>query len=163
MAKGFFAKNLNSLHAADDDAEATLRGLGQGEIVEVTVKRPRNIRHHRMFFALLNLVWQNTDQEKWPTVDDLLTEVKLVTGHYDRRVISFEGGRYNVLTPRSISFAAMDQVGFDAFFQRVCDWVQENVVPGVSSTEWSTEIETMIGTQSTASILAQPEPEGGEA
>ena len=145
MAKGFFVKTLRSLAPADDDAEAIVRSIGMGETVSVEVKRPRNLKHHLLFFALMNLVWQNSSHDKYATVDDLVTEVKLVTGHYDRRIIQFEGKPYNVLTPRSISFAAMDQVAFDAFFQRVCDWVSSDVLPGVTEAELRQELETMTG------------------
>ena len=144
MAKALFVKHLNSLRPTDDDGEAIIRTLGQGELVQVEVKRPRNIRHHRYFFALINLVWENSDHEKWPTVDDLLTEVKLITGHYDRRVIEFQGQKVNVLTPKSISFAAMDQPAFEAFFTRVCDWVSQSVIPGTTEAELRAELEAMV-------------------
>lgn len=35
--KVFMAKYLHSLHPADDDAEALVQKLGQGELVEVEV------------------------------------------------------------------------------------------------------------------------------
>lgn len=44
--KVLLARKLNALYPVDDAAETVLQKLGQGEIVEVEVKRPRNI-HER--------------------------------------------------------------------------------------------------------------------
>lgn len=141
-------KHLESLRPADDAARDLLRKLGQGEIVTCEVKRPRNVRHHRLFWALMTLVWQQLDDpDRYPTVESLVTEVKIVTGHYDRRDIEWEGRRYPVLTPRSISFAAMDQTAFDAFFTKVCDWIAANVLPGVTERMLREELEILIGVQ----------------
>lgn len=120
--------------------------LAQGEIVEVTVRRPRHPAHHRLFWALASLCWANVDdREKYPTVEAFVTELKIVTGHYDRRDMVVEGKHYPVLTPKSISFSAMDQTEFAAFFDRCSDWIVANVLPGVTKAELRDELESMTG------------------
>lgn len=143
--KVLLVKHLSSFRAVDEAGEDLLRKLGQGEVVAAEVKRPQNVRFHRKFWALATLVHGQIDHERWPTVEDLVTEFKLRTGHYDRRDIEVEGRRYPVLTPRSISFAAMDATEFEAFFDRVCDHVARDILPGVSRADLREELEHITG------------------
>ena len=145
MAVFLAAKKLRALYPVDDTGEEVMAKLGQGEIVTVEIKRPRNVRMHRLFWALASLAWEQTDHAEYPTAEDLATHLKLITGHYDRREIVFEGKRYPVLTPRSISFAAMSQDDFSAFFDRCCDWILANVIPGVTREDLRDELERMTG------------------
>lgn len=146
--KALFAKNLRALYPADEAGEALVQKLGQGEMVEVEIRRKRNLQHHRLYWALLSLVWQQLDDRaKYPTVEELHAEVKIVTGHYDRRDIVVEGKRYPVLVPKSISFAAMDQDEFEQFFTRVCDWVAKDVLPGVRQEDLRHELSVMVGAE----------------
>jgi hypothetical protein len=138
-------KRLKALYAYDEAAEVVVNKLAQGEIIEVTYRRPRNQKHHKLFFALLSLVWSQLDQDDYPTVETLLTELKIRTGHYDRRDIEVEGKKYPVLTPKSISFASMGQDEFAAFFERVCDLVVRDLLPGIHSEELRQEVEIMAG------------------
>jgi len=143
--KAFMARHFSSLRPADEDAEQLLQHLKHGEVVQVEIRRPRNPRMHRMFWALATLVWQQLDHENYPTVEGLVTELKITTGHYTRRDIKVNDKRYPVLTPQSISFAAMDQTEFEKFFERCCDHIAADVLPGVSVPELREEIEIMIG------------------
>jgi hypothetical protein len=145
VTKAFVFKHLGSLRPADEGAEELFQRVAQGEVVEIELRRPRRIRHHRLFWALMNRVWENVAHDTYPTVDSLVLEVKIITGHYDRRDIEFEGKRYPVLTPKSIAFHAMDQDEFSAFFSRVCDWVIANILPGVTEEELRQEVEQMTG------------------
>ena len=138
-------KALRSLHPADEAAEAVIQKLGRGELVEITLRRPRNIRFHRLFYGLMNLVWQNIDRDEYPTVDALVTRIKIATGHRDEYHF---GDGVVAYVPRSISFAAMDETEFSEFFERVADWVAQSVLPGVTSDELRAEIEPMIGVRS---------------
>jgi hypothetical protein len=148
--KVFLVKQLRSLHPADDGAEELLQRIKMGEIVEVELRRPRNIQHHRLFFALMNLVWQNIDHEKYPTVEALIVRMKIDTGHRDEMV--FEGGVLAYI-PRSISFAAMSQDEFSQFFDRCCDWIAEKVIPGITKAEILAEIEPMISSMHMEAVV----------
>jgi len=145
MAVFLAAKKFKALYPVDDTGEEVVSRLGQGEIVTVEIKRPRNGRMHRLFWALASLTWEQIDHAEYPTAEDLVTHLKIVTGHYDRCEIVFEGKHYPVLTPKSISFAAMDQTAFDAFFDRCCIWILANVLPGVTREDLRDELERMTG------------------
>ena len=160
MTRFLVAKVLGKLQTVDGAGEEVLRTIKQREIVEIELRRPRNVRHHRLFWSLVTLVWEQIDdQERFPTIEDLVTEIKILTGHYTRRDMVVEGKRYPVLTPKSISFAAMDQTTFSAFFERVCDWVVTDILPGVSRDDLRDELETMTGIKYDG---REPEPIMGE-
>lgn len=147
MATLLLAKKLRALYPVDEAAEDIVRRMGQGEIVEVTMRRPRNPKHHRKYFALLGLVWEQLDHSEYPTIETLLTELKIRTGHYDRRDLLVDGKRYPVLTPKSISFANMDQTEFEAFFDRCCDHIAKDVLPGITREDLRREVSILIGAE----------------
>lgn len=62
-----------------DETKSAIQSLRRGEIIEAKISRPRNINHHRLFFAMLNLVLEN--QEKYRNTEDLLTIFCIATGH----------------------------------------------------------------------------------
>ena len=142
MTRIMVVKHLGSLRPVDEHAEGVLRSLGQGEIVTVELRKVRNVQHHRLFWALMSLVWEQLDHEEYPDVEDLVVRVKIATGHRQR--IELEGGMV-AFVPKSISFAKMDQAEFNLFFDRCCDWVAANVLPGVTREDLRQELEAMTG------------------
>ena len=83
-----------------------------GDEVKADIKKPRNYKFHKMFFALLNIAFQNQD----------------CTQHFDafRRWMIVQAGRYELIRlpdgttekePLSISFAKMDQEEFDRLYK----------------------------------------------
>lgn len=109
----YLIRTLAGLAAADDAAKDILRKIKIGKVVQCEVTQPRNVKHHRKFFALLHTVWSAAGD--WPTVDDLLIELKIKLG-ITREVVIRESGEV-VKIVGSISFAAMDQEAFDAFYE----------------------------------------------
>ncbi len=119
------------------DAER-LDELPNGSEVRATIARPRNVQHHRLFFAALNLVFQN--QERYETLDELLAAVKVALGHCHWLTLK-DGTR--VALPKSIAFAKMDQTEFNAFFDRFCNLVQTKIIPGLKRAELERELREM--------------------
>lgn len=142
MAKVLCSKHFGSLRPVDAAGEEVLRKIGQGELVEVEVKRKRNIRHHRMFWALMTIVWEQMDTARYPTTEDLVAAVKIAAGLRTR--IELPNGDVGFI-PGSIAFHKMDQSAFDAFYERVCDLIAQHFLPGVTTEELRFEVETMIG------------------
>ena len=138
MAKFLAAKKLRALYAIDEQGEAAMRNIGQGEIVGVEIKRPRNVRFHRKFFAMLSIILQNQDYYK--SIDDLLCVCKLRTGHC-HSVMTKLG---EVQIPDSISFAAMDDVAFSAFYDRAVAWVCQEVIPGLERKHLDEEVKAEL-------------------
>lgn len=109
-----FVKRGNSLVPADIMSDELLAQIRDGREVMVTIRRARNPKHHRLLFAALRKVVDNTD--RWPSEEVLLDELKLATGLAEVRVNLLTGKPYAV--PASISFAAMDQTRFGEWFAR---------------------------------------------
>jgi hypothetical protein len=152
MAKIRLVKKLSALYPYDEAGEVVLRRLAQGEIVETEVTKPRNARFHRMFFAMLSIILAN--QEHYTSIEDLLAVCKLRIGHTHK--IQTAHGIYEV--PASISFAAMDDIEFGNFYDRACQWVCSEVVPGLERKGLDEEVRRQLlefgGNE--------PEPEVGE-
>ena len=147
MAKFLAAKHLNSLRPVDEAGEDALRKIGQGDIVKVEVRKPRNVQHHRLFWALMSLVWQQLDHEEYPSVEDLVARVKIATGHRQRIEM---GNGMVAFIPKSIAFAKMDQTAFSDFYERVCDLIASKILPGISKGDLKREVEIMIGARDAA-------------
>lgn len=142
MAKFLAQKHLNSLRPADDAGLDALRKIGNGELVSVEIKKSRNIKHHRMFWALMTIVHDNMDSERYPTVEDLTAAVKIAAGLRTR--IELPNGDIGFI-PGSIAFHKMDQTAFGEFYNRVCDLICKHFLPGVDSDALREEVEIMCG------------------
>ena len=59
-------------------------------------------------------------------MEDLLTEIKLKTGHYTEHITT-KG--IVVYIPKSISFAKMDELQFQMFYSKVIDVVLRDFLP----------------------------------
>lgn len=112
-ARAFIVRKRH-LVPADVMADDMMGGLKEGAQVLVSVRRPRNVRHHRLLFALLRKVTDNSD--RWADEETLLQDLKLATGLFTTRVSAINGMPYPA--PASISFAAMDQARFDGWFEK---------------------------------------------
>jgi hypothetical protein len=121
MAKAYLIKQSGGsfLPAFDTDYE-TMKKIKTGETIQVTYVKPRNIGHHRKFFALINMVFEN--QEVYTNAKHLRKELTKAAGYYDtytnhKGITCYEA--------QSISFASMDQTDFDDLYQRFLDKVEE--------------------------------------
>ena len=124
--------SLGALRAADDAATQALKGIAAGEYLKIDLTRPRNPQFHRLFFALLTVVFENLPEDlehKYPTVKRLLWEVKLQMGFFEMHETL--GGKM-VPIPGSISFAKMDDVEFETFFQTAIGICRKYFLPAVS-------------------------------
>ena len=114
--KLYLTKNENGqfIPAFNSDYESAKK-INAGETVEATIVRPRNIKFHRKFFALLNMGYSN--QEKYDCFEDYRSVFIMKTGNY--KVIETDKGV--VYLPKSISFAAMDEIEFAELYSSMID------------------------------------------
>lgn len=135
-------KHAGSLLPTDDAGGRAFAKIAEGDVVTVDVKRVRNVRHHRLFFALLQIVF--TNQSRFHSMDELLDVVKISVGHC--RTLRFRDGT-ECKIPKSISFANMDEDGFRNFYDRVADFVCREVVPRLDHEALKLEVLEMVGGQ----------------
>jgi len=136
----YFRKELGKLVPADDTAQAALAKIKLGADVQLEIKRPRNIAHHRKFWALANLVADN--QEHYETAEQVVAALKAATGHCDW--LPMRDKKHMVAIPRSIAFHKMDQGEFAAFYDKCIDVVASHFLPGVDSAALRDEVEEFL-------------------
>lgn len=111
----WLSKQINGTLAPHDDyARERTRKLKVGVPVLADVRQPRNGKHHRKFWALVTTVWQATGD--WGSPEELMDDLKIELGLCSERVCKRTGEIYK--RPGSISYAEMDQLKFDEFYDR---------------------------------------------
>lgn len=138
MSEALFRKVLGKLEPVDEAGRDVLRGLQNGAIVKVDVKRPRNVQHHRKFYALCNLVYEN--QEHYGSVEHVVAALKVAIGHCD--FIQTPAGMCAI--PKSIAFHNMDQTAFNDFYEKCVAVIVTKFLPGVSRADLQEEILQMV-------------------
>jgi len=101
--------------AYDTDYE-NAKKIALNEPFEFEFKKPRNYRFHKKFFALINMLYQN--QEQYNNLEHLRKDLIVAAGYYDLRY-NFDG--VEILEPKSISFASMDENEFNLLYSAVID------------------------------------------
>lgn len=102
----------NIIPAYEQDKER-LKKFKAGEPFMADVTKPRNLKFHRKFFGLLNLVLEN--QEIYKHIEDLRRDITIEAGYFYHRTTML--GEV-VKEPKSISFAAMDDAEFSEFYDK---------------------------------------------
>lgn len=117
--------------ATEDDHKAWLRfrrkleTMKPGSWLRTEFTRPRDIKHHNKFWALVSLIVENS--EVYDTKPKALVAIKLVTGYFDLMVDPETGEIVKI--PQSISFDQMDQEAFDVFYPLAIDGVLQHILP----------------------------------
>lgn len=117
---------------ADDEAEyrklqRRMKAAKPGKWLRMDASSPRHGKHHRKFFALLNLIVENS--ETYDTIRKALTAVKLVVGHFDLVVDPSTGEITKQVN--SISYESMEQEEFDKFYGEAIDGVLQHILKGM--------------------------------
>ena len=104
--------------------------------IMVRIRRPRNPKHHRLYWGMLRQVVDATDQ--WPTPDALHKWIKYELSMYTMTAVDEEG--LVVIEWESTDFMSMDQADFREFFDRTvaCICIETGIDP-LSFTEEGNE------------------------
>jgi len=141
MAKALFVRTLHGLMPDPDDERSReiLKGVQLGRLIEVEIKRPRNIKFHRLFWKLCSVIAEAVPG--FQTADNVADVLKIATGHFT----TVKGQRDTYRLPKSISFAAMDQAEFSAFFELCCRTICEGWIQHLKPGALRDDIYRMIG------------------
>jgi hypothetical protein len=118
-------------HEAWTKFKRGLDAMKPGTYMRIESRRPRHGAHHRKFFALLQLVSENS--ETYDTVEKALVAVKLVSGYTDPFIDPVSGQLRQL--PRSIAYESMDQDEFDKFYSAAIDGVISFILPQFDSAQ----------------------------
>ena len=108
----------NTFKIAFDSDYQKAKKIKVGEPYEFEFKNVRNPKFHRLYFALLNMVFQN--QEMYNNIDHLRRDLTIESGYYDLRA-NIHGEE--IKEPKSISFASMNQEEFSEYYNAVLDTI----------------------------------------
>lgn len=110
-------RTMRGLEAADDDAREKLRAWKLGQPLKCEVRLARDSARMRYYWGLVDIVRKNTD--RFTSKEEVSDSIKLGVGHVNQaQVYDADRGWRIVRTPKSISFARMDEVAFQDFIQR---------------------------------------------
>jgi hypothetical protein len=111
-------KTLNGFKLAYNSDHELAKKIPLNEPIVYEWKKPRNLKFHKKFFALLNLVFEN--QEQYNNLDHLRKDLTISAGYYDLR-LNIEG--LEIREAKSISFAKMTDTEFSDYYNRIIDVV----------------------------------------
>lgn len=131
--------NGNAIPATDSDMKKFGK-VGEGEVFSCKTIDQRVLAHHRKFFAMINLAWNNMPEQfdnHFPTVDHLRKELIKRAGFYTEYT-DFKGRKQYI--PDSISFDKMSQSEFEDVYDRVLDVILKWLMPGTEKELFQHEI-----------------------
>lgn len=138
MAHALFVKHPGKLAPADAQAEEILNGMKNGVSVLVSMKQPRNVRQHNLFFALCNKIFHSAETGL-PSVESFRKALLIEAGHADK--IYRLDGSYT-WDAKSMAFDKMDQIKFQRLWDRCINIIYEKVIP--HSPELEAEVNEML-------------------
>lgn len=141
MAQIAVTRSGNWLIPASVDDRDAIKHLKPGEVYRFEFKKMRNAAHHRKFFALVGFVAQHSSV--YDTTDKALIAIKLAVGHCD--FVAHPQTGELVAMPKSISFASMDQIEFDKFYEKAVNGVMQYLLPHINRIDIDDAINMIAG------------------
>lgn len=131
-------QGLLPLYGSDYDEHKRLK---EGDEVLVEIKRARNVKFHKKYFALLRLTLDNLsdqviEQYRLYAPEDLNKLVKYFLGYAD--LVSV--GELHYLQERSIAFDKMDESEFETFYKRAVQLIRDTFLQSVTDEQIQEEL-----------------------
>lgn len=139
MSEMAMRREGNALVPVDPVSAEDLALLQSDRELLVTARSPRNIRQHRLAWALAQKLSDATDF--LPDRETAMDYLKLKARHAKLIV---DGSGVVTLVPKSISFASLDQQGFARLLNRMIYVICSEIVPGLEESKLRAEIESMV-------------------
>lgn len=137
--RAIFRKQFASLVPDNDVARDFLKTMKHGDVCFVDASRPRSLAHHRKYWAMINLVFDN--QEHYTSAYEVHTAIKFGIGHTKK--IKTPRGMFEI--PLDTDFGAMDQVQFLDYWNRAVDYVAQKIIPGINKASFEAEVMELLG------------------
>lgn len=135
----------NTLVPADPAALELVQSIKPGGSLWLRGNRARNPRRHRLFWALVQIIKENTDARQSP--DAIADYLKIRGGHVE--VFKRPGGEV-VEVPKSISFSRCSESEFKSFIDRLMDVIRTEIIPGLDEGDLRRELEAIAGDKEAA-------------
>lgn len=141
MSKAAFVRKGKAFWPLDADGEAMLGAVPEGKAVMGTFKAARNPRHHRLFFALLGLLVDNTDLF---CGDVELARKTILTDCRECDLWVHPLTREVRVSVRSIAYEKMDQVKFNRLFDRALYVICNHYLAGTDAEALRYQVYEMV-------------------
>ena len=143
MTQALFQRQLNALRPTDAMSQEMLAKIKPGEHVRVEIKRMRNPRQHRLFWALMGMLANYAEHPC--TAAEVSDWIKIAVGH--TCVAHYPDGTSQV-KPASIAFGNMSQDKWETFFNKVVDFACTKILHGTDNEALKQELNEMIAPRS---------------
>lgn len=105
---GLFPTNAGSAQFMDEK-------IPKYKELRADVTQPRNLAHHKKYWALCHVVADATDS----TSEEISDILKFRTGHFELSQVEVQEGIWQAVARlKSIAFHKMDQIAFGEFFEK---------------------------------------------
>lgn len=137
MAKVLVKKTLSGwLVPSDDKAREVFKKIAQGVECWADIRKARNPKHHRLFFALLHLVYDN--QDRYLKFEHFRAMVQIAAGHCEW-IPGLDG--VAVPIPKSVDYSSLDEIEFSKVFNEAMTVCVDEFLQGVELDHLRAEIE----------------------
>jgi hypothetical protein len=143
MSELIMQKLEDALHPTDVDGIAAMLQIPENSFLKVKFSVPRNVKQLRLYFAMINLVFEHQKEPRsYPTRDRLREGINIALGHFHEVKNPLTGQIFTV--PNSISFGAMDNVEFREYFEAFKSFVLDKILPRVQSRDLDQAVADML-------------------
>lgn len=143
-APAIFRKTLSGLVPANDRAAEMVGKVKAGALVQAVVKQPRSLPWLARYWVLCAKIAENlpTSKGNHLTAEQIHFLLKLECGC--ATPIKRKNGEV-IFIPDSIAFQKMNHDEWSAYWDRVCDFVAADLLPGLSRADLEAEVGELIG------------------
>lgn len=136
-------EGLKPMYDEDYDEKKKLK---IGETYEAEIRRPRNLRFHRKYFALLRCAWEylnETQQRVFENDMDVFRKSLEVTAGWCEPIYNLNTQTF-VHIPKSISFEKMSESEFSTLYNNVRDILFSVIIPNISQEEFNKNLKNFL-------------------
>ena len=134
-------KTLAGFSLADEMSVENAKRFKVGEVYRAEVVKPRSRKTLGRWWVLCQMILDNT--ELFRSKEQASDYLKIRAGHSTSIVSKSTGEIFHVAN--SIDFDSLDEAQFQDLWQRVCDVVVQDILPGITQNEIEYEIQKIVG------------------
>ena len=150
MTEIVLMKVSNILVPHDEAAAAFIQKMKAGELTHADFKRVRNYKFHKKYFALIGFAF-----EQWEPRDGLTYQGMPVAKNKERfrKDVAILAGFFETtvnlkgevrLEAKSISFAQMDEIEFEALYSKTIDVVLQRILTNYTRDNLDEVVDTLL-------------------
>lgn len=139
MTSATCVKRNGALLPNSEESDQLFSSIKDGAEVRIEIKARRNVRRHRLLFAILNVVVKH---DVFPSTDVALDCLKIASGHVEFRVEPSTGQTY--MKPKSIAFESMEEAAFGRWLDRAIYLVTERWLVGTDADALRNEVYEIV-------------------